>query len=84
MNRRVFIATLAAVPAAGAALSSRQAAPPGALEEIFADHIKPLSVPAWFGGMIGHQTPQWTLPVGAEVEIGAATGTIRMLAPAVR
>ena len=35
------------------------------LEEILADHIKPLGVPAWFGAMIGHQTPQWTLPVGA-------------------
>ncbi len=33
--------------------------------------------------MIGHQTPQWTLPVGADVEIDAAAGTITMLAPAV-
>lgn len=54
------------------------------LEEIFADHIKPLNVPAWFGAMIGHQTPQWTLPVGLEVEIDASKGTIRMLTPAVR
>ena len=53
------------------------------LEEIFADHIKPLRIPAWFGAMIGHQTPQWTLPVGADVEIDATAGTIRMLAPAV-
>ena len=34
--------------------------------------------------MIGHQTPQWTVPVGIEAEIDAAKGTIRMLAPAVR
>ena len=54
------------------------------LEEILADHIKPLGVPAWFGAMIGHQTPQWTLPVGADVEIDATKGTITMLAPAVR
>ena len=54
------------------------------LEEIFADHIKPLGVPAWFGAMIGHQTPQWTVPVGIDAEIDAAKGTIRMLAPAVR
>jgi muramoyltetrapeptide carboxypeptidase len=54
------------------------------LEEIFADHIKPLGVPAWFGAMIGHQMPQWTVPVGAEAEIDAASGTIRLLAPAVR
>jgi len=54
------------------------------LEEILADHIKPLGIPAWFGAMIGHQAPQWTVPVGVEAEIDAAKGTIRMLAPAVR
>ena len=54
------------------------------LEEILADHITPLGVPAWFGAMIGHATPQWTVPVGAEAEIDAAAGTIRLLAPAVR
>ncbi len=54
------------------------------LEEIFADHIKPLRVPAWFGAMIGHQTPQWTLPIGLDVEIDATAGTIRMLSPAVQ
>ena len=54
------------------------------LEEILGDHIEPLGVPAWFGAMIGHQTPQWTVPVGIEAEIDAAKGTIRMLAPAVR
>ena len=53
------------------------------LEEILADHIKPLGVPAWFGAMIGHQTPQWTVPVGAEAEMDAAAGTLRLLAPAV-
>lgn len=53
------------------------------LEEVFADHIKPLDVPAWTGAMIGHQTQQWTLPVGAEVQIDAAKGTITMLEPAV-
>lgn len=54
------------------------------LEEIFADHITPLKVPAWSGAMIGHQTPQWTVPVGAEAEIDAARGTIALLGPAVR
>jgi muramoyltetrapeptide carboxypeptidase len=53
------------------------------LEEIFIDHIKPLAVPAWQGAMIGHAQPQWTLPVGAEVEIDATAGTIRLLEPAV-
>ena len=54
------------------------------LEEIFADHIKPLGIPAWAGAMIGHQMPQWTVPVGVEAEINASRGTIRTLAPAVR
>jgi muramoyltetrapeptide carboxypeptidase len=54
------------------------------LEEIFADHIKPLNVPAWFGAMIGHQMPQWTVPEGIQAEIDAGTGTIQLLAAAVR
>jgi muramoyltetrapeptide carboxypeptidase len=49
------------------------------LEEIFADHIKPLGVPAWSGAMIGHGQPQWTVPEGAQVEIDAAAATIRLL-----
>jgi len=53
------------------------------LEEIFADHIKPLGVPAWQGAMIGHGQPQWTVPVGAEVDIDAAAGTITLLEAAV-
>jgi muramoyltetrapeptide carboxypeptidase len=54
------------------------------LEEILNDHIKPLRVPAWFGAMIGHGMPQWTLPVGAEVDIDASKGTLTMIAPAVQ
>ncbi len=53
------------------------------LEEIFADHVKPLGIPAWQGAMIGHGMPQWTLPVGLEVEIDATVGTIKMTEPAV-
>ena len=53
------------------------------LEEILRDHIKPLGVPAWQGAMIGHAQPQWTLPVGAQVEIDASAGTIRLIEPAV-
>jgi muramoyltetrapeptide carboxypeptidase len=49
------------------------------LEEIFLDHIKPLGVPAWQGAMIGHAQPQWTLPVGGQVEIDASAGTIALL-----
>jgi muramoyltetrapeptide carboxypeptidase len=53
------------------------------LEEIIRDHVKPLGVPAWQGAMIGHAQPQWTLPVGAEVEIDASAGTLRLTEPAV-
>jgi muramoyltetrapeptide carboxypeptidase len=53
------------------------------LEEILDDHLKPLGVPAWSGAMIGHDTPQWTLPFGGQVEIDAAAGTVTMLEPAV-
>jgi len=53
------------------------------LEEILNDHLKPLRVPAWQGAMIGHNMSQWTLPVGLDVEIDAATGTISMAEPAV-
>src|SRR4051812_43038397 len=49
------------------------------LEEIFADHIKPLGVPAWQGAMIGHSQPQWTLPEGVNVEIDADKGTLTLL-----
>lgn len=53
------------------------------LEEVFDDHIRPLKVPSWRGAMIGHRMPQFTLPVGAEVEIDATQATIKMLKPAV-
>jgi muramoyltetrapeptide carboxypeptidase len=53
------------------------------LEEIFADHITPLGIPAWSGAMIGHGMPQWTLAEGIDVEADADAGTIRMLEPGV-
>lgn len=53
------------------------------LEEVLDDHVRPLNIPSWRGAMIGHGMPQFTVPVGAEVEIDAARATIRMLAPAV-
>ncbi|NQW02539.1 MAG: LD-carboxypeptidase [Acidobacteria bacterium] len=53
-------------------------------EEIFADHLAPLGVPAWQGAMIGHGQPQWTLPVGSVVTIDATAGTVTMAEGAVR
>jgi len=49
------------------------------MEEILADHVKSLGVPAWQGAMIGHNTPQWTIPFGLEVEIDATACTVTML-----
>jgi muramoyltetrapeptide carboxypeptidase len=51
--------------------------------DVLLDHLKPLRVPVWSGAMIGHIDRQFTLPVGLEVEVNAAAGTIRMLEPAV-
>ncbi|HKH43202.1 MAG TPA: LD-carboxypeptidase [Thermoanaerobaculia bacterium] len=51
--------------------------------EVLQDHIRPLGVPAWRGAMIGHIERQFTLPVGAEVEVDASAGRIRMIEPAV-
>ena len=53
------------------------------LEEILADHITPLGIPAWFGAMIGHQMQQWTVPVGTEVQIDSSKGTITLQSSAV-
>jgi muramoyltetrapeptide carboxypeptidase len=53
------------------------------MEEIHADHVKPLGVPAWSGAMIGHQMPQWTVPLGVEAAIDATQGTITLSEPAV-
>ncbi|MHB1192963.1 MAG: S66 peptidase family protein [Longimicrobiales bacterium] len=53
------------------------------LDDVLVEHLKPLGVPAWHGAQIGHIDEQFTLPVGAEVEVDAVAGTIRMLEPAV-
>lgn len=54
------------------------------IPDLLDDHVRPLGVPAWRGALIGHIDRQFTLPIGAEVEIDATAGSIRMLAPAVR
>jgi muramoyltetrapeptide carboxypeptidase len=53
------------------------------LEEVLADHVAPLGVPAWYGSMIGHIKNYFTVPLGIEAEIDADVGTIRLLEPAV-
>jgi muramoyltetrapeptide carboxypeptidase len=54
------------------------------IPDLLDDHVKPLGVPAWRGALIGHIDRQFTLPIGADVEVDATAGTIRMVAPAVR
>lgn len=53
------------------------------LEEVLAEHIGALGIPAFNGSMIGHIENQFTIPLGVEVEIDADAGTIRMLEAAV-
>lgn len=51
------------------------------LDEILDDYILPLNIPAYRGAMIGHIPRQFILPFGADVEIDASQGVIRMLEP---
>ncbi len=53
------------------------------VSELLDQHIRPLGVPAFNGLMIGHIADQPFLPLGAEVELDAGAGTLRLLAPAV-
>ena len=54
------------------------------LEEVIDHYIKPLNIPAYSGAMIGHIDDNVTLPNGIEAELDAATGTIKLLSPAVK
>jgi len=49
------------------------------LEQVLADHIGPLGIPAWYGSMIGHIKDKFTVPLGIEAEIDADVGTIKLL-----
>ncbi len=49
------------------------------LEQVLAEHIEPLGIPAFSGSMIGHIDQQFTIPLGIDVEIDANAGSIRML-----
>jgi muramoyltetrapeptide carboxypeptidase len=48
------------------------------LEEVFADHIAPLRIPAFAGAMIGHIENKFTMPIGVEADMDADKGTITM------
>ncbi len=51
------------------------------IAQILDDHILPLGIPAYRGAMIGHVREQFILPVGAQVELDADAGSLRMLGP---
>ena len=48
------------------------------LEEVFADHIAPLHIPAFSGAMIGHIENKFTMPIGIEADMDADRGTLTM------
>ena len=49
------------------------------MEDMLAEHITPLGIPAFSGSMIGHIDEQFTIPLGIDVEMDAEAGSIRML-----
>lgn len=53
------------------------------VSQLLRQHLLPLGVPAFEGALIGHIDDQFSIPVGAQAEIDADAGTIRMLEPAV-
>jgi len=53
------------------------------LPEVFADHIAPLGIPAWYGAMIGHIKDKFTVPLGVTAEIDADRGAISLAESAV-
>ncbi len=50
---------------------------------VLRQHLEPLGVPCFQGAAFGHIPDQYLLPLGAEAEIDADAGTIRVLEPAV-
>lgn len=53
------------------------------IDQVLEQHLVQLGVPAFQGAQIGHISAQVSLPVGAQVEIDAGAGSIRVLAPVV-
>ncbi|MFN4146857.1 MAG: LD-carboxypeptidase [Runella sp.] len=53
------------------------------IEDIWDDHLLPLSKPSFAGAMIGHIRDKFTIPVGIEAEMDATAGSIRLLESAV-
>ncbi|MGQ8365347.1 S66 peptidase family protein [Glaciecola sp. 1036] len=54
------------------------------LPEIFEQYFAPLKIPTYTGAQFGHIRDNHILAVGAEVEIDADAGTLKMLSPSVK
>jgi len=48
------------------------------LKEMLKLNLKPLNKPCFFGSPFGHLNNKYTFPLGVEVEMDAAKGTITM------
>ena len=53
------------------------------LQQVFIDHIKPLNIPAFYGGMISHEKLNVTIPVGLRARMNADDCSFRILEEAV-
>lgn len=53
------------------------------IDQVLEQHFTPLGIPVFQGAQIGHIATHISVPVGVPVEIDAARGSIRMLAPLV-
>lgn len=53
------------------------------LEDVLAEHIAPLNIPAYAGAMIGHIADKFTVPIGINARMDAEKGTLQLLESAV-
>ncbi len=51
--------------------------------QVIEQHIRPLSIPAFYGANIGHIENKLTLPIGINAEMDAEKGTIKLLGQSV-
>jgi muramoyltetrapeptide carboxypeptidase len=53
------------------------------VEQLLAEHLRPLRRPAWSGAPIGHVSPVYTLPIGVRAATDSALGTLALMEAAV-
>lgn len=52
-------------------------------QQVLEQHLKPLNVPVFYGGMTGHIENKWTLPIGLQAKMDAGKGEVELLGSAV-